>query len=196
MGKDYSALPYNHVRRQDRQVEDDSWIKGMLHRSPLAVLSTLFGGQPFINSNIFVYDEEQHLIYMHTARDGRTRSNVERDERVCFSVCEMGRLLPAKTAKEMSVEYSGVVIFGTAAIVVDQAEAQHGLKLLLDKYFPHLTYGEDYRSITTEELEQTTVYRIRIEQWSGKKKEAPADFPGAFFYGKVPPPAQSDPAAA
>jgi nitroimidazol reductase NimA-like FMN-containing flavoprotein (pyridoxamine 5'-phosphate oxidase superfamily) len=174
------------VRRRDRAVEDEAWIRAMLHRLPFGTLATVSEGQPFINTNLFVFDEPAHVIYMHTAREGRTRSNVEASEQVCFSISKMGRLLPAKTARGFSVEYASVVVFGRATIVTDEAEAKHGLQLLLDKYFPHLQPGEDYRPITTEELADTTVYRIQIEHWSGKKKEANADFPGAFFYGNAP----------
>ena len=42
------------------------------------------------------------------------------------------------------------------------------------------------RPITADELATTTVYRIRIDRWSGKQKVAPADFPGAFRYGEPP----------
>src|SRR5690606_1102922 len=110
------------------------------------------------------------------------RANVESDERVCFSVSEMGRLLPAPVALDFSVEYAGVVVFGRATVVTDRAEAERALQLLLDKYFPHLRPGRDYRPITPSELARTTVYRIQIEQWSGKKKEVAPDFPGAFWY--------------
>ncbi|MBA3534471.1 MAG: pyridoxamine 5'-phosphate oxidase family protein [Ardenticatenales bacterium] len=183
MARDYAAHPFNEVRRRDRMVEDEAWIVALLHRAPMGALATLYDGQPFINSNLFVYDEIAHVIYMHTARVGRTRANVEQAERVCFSVSEMGRLLPADTAKEFSVEYAGVVVFGQATVVSDPDEAYHALQILLDKYFPHLTPEQDYRATTAEELAQTSVYRIEIEQWSGKRKEVAADFPGAFFYG-------------
>src|SRR6185295_17978405 len=93
----------------------------------------------------------------------------------------------AATAKEFSVEYAGVVVFGRGEVVTDEAEARHGLQLLLDKYAPHLRPGRDYRPTTAEELAITTVYRIRIDRWSGKQKVAPADFPGAFRYGEPPP---------
>jgi uncharacterized protein len=76
------------------------------------------------------------------------------------------------------------VVFGQAALVEDEAEAYYGLQLLLDKYFPHLHPGEDYQAIQPAELARTSVFRIRIEAWSGKQKQAPADFPGAFWYGR------------
>ncbi len=183
MSKDYAALPVNDVRRSDRAVSDDDWIKSLLHRAPVGYLATVQGSQPFINSNLFVYDGAQHTIYMHTARVGRTQANVAAHESVCFTVSEMGRLLPADEALEFSVEYAGVVVFGTAVIVQDHEEAAHGLQILLDKYAPHLKPGQDYRPIMPEEIKRTAVYRIHIDSWSGKKKEVAPDFPGAFYYG-------------
>jgi nitroimidazol reductase NimA-like FMN-containing flavoprotein (pyridoxamine 5'-phosphate oxidase superfamily) len=180
--KDYGTLPVDHVRREDRAVNDEAWIKALLNRAAIGYLATVNDGQPFINSNLFVYDEAKHVIYMHTARVGRTRANVETHEKVCFTVSEMGRLLPAEEALEFSVEYAGVVAFGTAQVIEENAEMRHGLQLLLDKYFTHLQPGRDYRPIADEELKRTSVYRIDIEHWTGKRKQVEEDFAGAFWY--------------
>jgi hypothetical protein len=109
-------------------------------------------------------------------------------ERVAFSAAAMGRLLPAPEALEFSVEYSGVVVFGRGTIVEEAEEARHGLRALLEKYAPHLRYGEDYRATTDDELKRTAVYRIDIEAWSGKQKEVAEDFPGAFDFPSPPVP--------
>jgi len=166
-------------RRRDRAVTDDAWIRQRLHEAPTGVLATVSDGQPFVNSNLFVYDEAAHVLWMHTAATGRTRSNVDADERVCFTVFGMGRLLPADTALEFSVEYDGVVVFGRGQTVTDPDAARHGLQLLLDKYFPDLRPEQDYRAITDEELRRTAVYRIVIEEWSGKRKFEADEFEGA-----------------
>jgi nitroimidazol reductase NimA-like FMN-containing flavoprotein (pyridoxamine 5'-phosphate oxidase superfamily) len=183
--KDYAQLSKTEVRRSDRAVEDESWIRAQLHRAAVGILATAQDDQPFLNSNLFVYDEATHLIYMHTARVGRTAANLASEAKICFTVFEMGRLLPADEALEFSVEYSGVTVFGTAVTVTDPTEAKHGLQLLLDKYAPHLRPDEHYRGITPEELKRTAVYRINIHEWSGKKKEVAQDFPGAFYYRQV-----------
>lgn len=174
---------FTHVRRSDRAMTDDAWIADFLHRAAVGVLATASDGQPFINSNLFVYDAATHAIYLHTARTGRTRANVDAHEQVCFHVFEMGRLLPADTALEFSVEYGGVTVFGRARVVEDAEQARAGLQLLLDKYFAHLRPGEHYRPITDDELVRTALYRIDIEQWSGKRKAVAEDFPGAFWFG-------------
>ena len=187
MPKDFTTAPPNAVTRKDREVKDEAWIKALLHRAPVGILATVHDGQPFINTNLFVYDELAHALYMHTAKVGRTRTNVEADERVCFSAFEMGRLLPADEALEFSVEYASVVVFGRAGIIEDLEQARSALQLLLDKYAPHLTPGKDYRPPVVEEVRRTSVFRIDIESWSGKKKEVAADFPGAYRYESVQP---------
>ncbi|MCO5185969.1 MAG: pyridoxamine 5'-phosphate oxidase family protein [Anaerolineae bacterium] len=186
MTKDYTTLPATHMRRNDRAVIDEAWIRAMLHGAAVGTLATAHNDQPFLNSNLFVYDEAAHAIYIHTAATGRTRSNIAHNPLVCFTVFEMGRLLPASVALEFSVEYSSVVVFGRSAIVEDEKEATHALQHLLDKYAPHLTAGEDYRPPVPEELKRTAVFKITIDDWIGKRKVVAADFPGAFGYGTTP----------
>jgi nitroimidazol reductase NimA-like FMN-containing flavoprotein (pyridoxamine 5'-phosphate oxidase superfamily) len=174
--------PRVDMRRKDRQVTDEAWIRSFLHRTPLGVLATVQKGQPYLNPNLFVYDEPRHAIYMHSARIGRTHDNIDQDPQVCFSISEIGRLLPADEALEMSVEFSSVIVFGRARVVDDPEESAPMLQMLLNKYFSHLSPGRDYRPIQPEELKRTAVYCIQIEAWTGKRKQVEEDFPGAFYY--------------
>jgi nitroimidazol reductase NimA-like FMN-containing flavoprotein (pyridoxamine 5'-phosphate oxidase superfamily) len=172
--------PRSGIRRRDR-ARSDAWIRYLFEHAHMGFLATVGDGeQPFLNSNLFVYDRHDHAIYLHTHRTGRTRDNVETRTKVAFGVGVMGRILPAAVALEFSVEYAGVVAFGTISVVHDVREAKSALHKLLDKYAPHLRSGRDYRAVTDSELMRTSVYRIDIETWSGKEKSAAADFPGAF----------------
>jgi nitroimidazol reductase NimA-like FMN-containing flavoprotein (pyridoxamine 5'-phosphate oxidase superfamily) len=181
---DKQPTPINQPLRQDR-TKDDAWIRAYLKRVPFGMIATEYEGQPFLKPTTFVYDEIEHAIYIHGALVGRMRTNLERNPRVSFSIAEMGRLLPADTAMEVGVEYASVVVFGAAEVLSDADQARHGLQLLLDRYFPHLKSGIDYREIHPVELDQTAVYRIKIDSWSGKGEHKRPDFPGAFSY-KVP----------
>lgn len=174
--------PIHEVRRRDKAVTDEGWIKAFLHSGAWGALATVAEGQPFINTNLYVYDEGAHAIFLHTARAGRTRSNLENDGRVCFAVAEMGRILPNEIALEFSVEYAGVMVFGRGRVVEDDEEKARALQLLTDKYAPHLKAGRDYRPANQEELDRTSVFRVDIESWSAKRNEKEADFPGAFWY--------------
>jgi nitroimidazol reductase NimA-like FMN-containing flavoprotein (pyridoxamine 5'-phosphate oxidase superfamily) len=173
--------PINQPLRKDR-AKDDAWIKAFLQCVPFGMLATEYEGQPFIKPTLFVYDEAENSIYIHGALVGRMRTNLEANSRIGFCVAEMGRLLPADTAMEVGVEYASVVVFGKAEVLTDADQARHVLQLLLDRYFPHLKPGIDYREILPQELDITSVYRIRIDSWSGKEDHARQDFPGAFSY--------------
>ena len=170
------------VRRGDRAVHDETWLKEMMHTAATGVLATVADGQPFLNANLFVYDESRHAVYLHTARRGKTRDTIDGHDRVAFTVMELGRMLPADTALEFSSEYASVALFGRGSVVADPDEARDALQLLLDKYFADLTPGTDYRATTDDELKRTSVFRVDIEEWVGKRKRVNPEFPGARRY--------------
>lgn len=170
-------------------------MAAFLKRAPYGFLATVGpDAQPFLNANLFVFDDRSNgrRIYLHTHRTGRTRDNLEPTAeaapKVAFGAMAMGRLLPAPEALEFSVEYAGVIAFGTGHVVDDPEEARTALQILLDKYAPHLRPGTDYRPTTDAELRRTAVYRIDVETWSGKQKEADPDFPGAFALPRMTAP--------
>lgn len=170
------------IRRTSRAVNDDIWIKDFLKNTSYGTLAMVEDNQPFLNINTFAYDESENVIYFHGAQKGRTRSNIENNANVCYGISNIGRLLPAKSANEFSVEYSSVIIFGRVEIVRDKNEAEKGLSLLMEKYFPRYESGKDFQPVTEHDLKITSVYKIIIDEWSGKRKEVDPDFPGAFLF--------------
>ena len=75
----------SRVRRRDRG-KDEAWVRAFLTDAPYGYLATVDDvGQPYLNSNLFVYDAGRHCIYLHTHRTGRTRLNLEGGDRVAFS---------------------------------------------------------------------------------------------------------------
>ena len=158
------------IRRSDRAMLDVSSITKMLREGQVAFIATCHENQPFVLPNLYWFDSDRMTIYFHTAAEGRTRTNVENNSKVSASVAEMGKLLPADKAIEFSVEYSSVCVFGNARIVDTEEEAREALQGLLDKYFPDHKSGEDYRPITRDDINRTTVLAIEIESWSGKRK--------------------------
>jgi len=181
---DRNREPLIKIRRSNLAM-DDGWIREFLHRGGMSTMATSINGQPFLVTRNYAYDEDRNVLYMHGAKKGRTIENIQVNNSVCFTVNEMGRLLPADEALEVGIEYAGVIVFGRAYIVDDSKEAIHGLQLLLDKYFPHLASGADYEPISPESLKITAVFRIEIEFWSGKEKKVEDDFPGAFYFNEI-----------
>ena len=180
--KKYANTPRSQVRRADYAVRDEKWIKGVLAQGAYGVLATSHENQPFATPVNYVYIEEEHALYFHGARGGRTRANVALNPRVCFNVSEMGRLVPGETSSDFGVEYKSVTVFGSAELVEDAKEITQALLGLMAKYFPEHVPGEDYPLPMPEELKRTAVYKIKIEDWSAKRQVEEQDSPGAFHF--------------
>ncbi|GAB4504367.1 MAG: 5-nitroimidazole antibiotic resistance protein NimA [Anaerolineales bacterium] len=169
MSRDNTHQPPTAFQRLPEYTRNDDWIRAYLRTSRVAHIATLWDEQPFVTPTTFWFDEPKHRIIFHSNVAGRIRSNIERNPRVCLEASELGKLLPSNVALEFSLQYRSVMVFGTAHLLDDPAEKRAALYGLLQKYFPAMTAGKDYREITDKELRATSVYVIAIEAWSGKE---------------------------
>ena len=169
-------MPREHIgqnptafQRRPHLTKDDAWIREFINTAKVGHIATSVDGQPFINTSTFWYDEAGHQIVFHSNLAGRIRSNVEYNSKVSFEASVLGQMLPSNVALEFSLQYRSVVAFGTAQVVTDPEEARRLLYGLISKYFPTLKPGQEYREITEKELRATSVYVIKVEEWSGKE---------------------------
>lgn len=181
----HANSPRNQVRRTDYEVRDEKWIKGVLAQGAYGVLATSHENRPFATPVNYVYIEEDHALYFHGARVGRTRANMALNPQVCFNVSEMGRLVPGETSSDFGVEYKSVTVFGTAELVADEEDMIRALVSLMIKYFPKHVPGEDYPLPLPEELQRTAVYKIKVEEWSAKQLPEEQDNPEAFQFPPI-----------
>ena len=163
--------PTAHQRRA-HLTKDDAWIRTFLQQARIGHIATSVDGQAYINPTTFWYDAENHQIIFHSNVAARIRSNIEVNPKVSLEASELGKMLPSNVALEFSLQFRSVVVFGRARVISDPSEARRLLSGLLGKYFPHMTAGKEYRDITDKELRATSIYAIKIEEWSGKENWA------------------------
>lgn len=157
-------------RRRDRMVRDEAWIREMLQYSLFCTVASVSEGQPFLRPSAFVYNEDDHAIYIHGAHSGQTIDNVDADDRVCLCVYAVGAMRPHRRVFEGFQEQAGVIVFGSAVPVTDNDKKHQMMQALAEKHFPHLEKDIDYDPASQEEIDETTVLCIKIDQWSGKMK--------------------------
>jgi len=169
MPRDYTNRSPTAFQRLPEYKRDDEWIRAFLHEAKVGHIASSRDGQPFLNPSTFWFDEANHQIIFHSNMAGRVRSNIETNPRLCFEASELGKMLPSNVALEFSLQYRSVVVFGTARLITDPAEARRVLYGLIRKYFPVMKPGQEFREITDKELRATSVYALQIEEWSGKE---------------------------
>ena len=172
MPRNYTNQAPVAFQRRPHLTRDDDWIRAFLQEVKVGHIATSSDGQSFINPTTFWYDEANHRIVFHSNVAGRVRSNIESNPKVSLEASDLGRFLPSNVALEFSLQFRSVVVFGTARLVTDPAEARRLLYGLIGKYFPKMTVGKEYREITEKELRATSIYAIQIETWSGKENWA------------------------
>lgn len=169
MPRDYKNQAPSALQRLSEYIRADEWIRAFLHAAKVGHIATARDDQPFLNPSTFWFDEANHQIVFHSNVTGRNRSNIESNSRVCFEACELGKMLPSNVALEFSLQFRSVVLFGTVRILNDPDEMRRVMYGLIQKYFPAMSAGQEYREITDKELRRTSVYAITIEEWSGKE---------------------------
>ncbi len=169
MPRDYTNQHPTAFQRLPEYTRDDDWIRAFLRTARVGHIASSRDGQPFLNPSTFWFDEENHQIIFHSNVAGRIRSNIETNPRLCFETSELGKMLPSNVALEFSLQFRSVIVFGTARLVTDPEEARHVLYGLIRKYFPSMKPGQEFREITDKELRTTSVYALKIEEWSGKE---------------------------
>ena len=174
------------VRRKKSEMKDESQIKSLLHSAPFGHMASVHGSQPFLIPLIYVYVEEDHAVYFHGAPVGRTRANIELNPNVCFNVTRFGRVLLADTISKFNIEYNSATIFGKASRIDEHKEKEQILILLAEKFSPHFSYGEDYPKLSDDDIKTTAIFKIKIEEWSGKQNEEASDFKNAYTYPNFP----------
>jgi hypothetical protein len=169
MPRDYENESPTAFQRLPEYQRDDAWIRAFLRQAKVGHIASAQNGQPFVNPTTFWFDETYHQIIFHSNVAGRIRSNIESNPRVCFEASELGKMLPSNVALEFSLQFRSVVVFGDANLVTDPEEVRRVMYGLIHKYFPRMTAGKEFREITDKELKRTSVYAIKIEEWSGKE---------------------------
>jgi len=164
-----SENPSIKKMRHREFARDDKWIVDFLRQAQIGHIATRSGEQPYITPTLFWYDSEKHEIYFHSNISGHVRTNAETHPQVCFEASRAGKLLPSNIALEFSLQYESVIAFGEIRLVEDDDEKERLLYGLIEKYFPTMTPGDEYRPITENELKRTSVYGIAIHSWSGKR---------------------------
>jgi nitroimidazol reductase NimA-like FMN-containing flavoprotein (pyridoxamine 5'-phosphate oxidase superfamily) len=150
------------MRRSDRQITDKIAIDGIIKRCTVCRLGMSDNGQPYIVPLSFGYDSS--FLYFHAALAGRKVDILKQNNRVCF---EFDRLLEVSTADQAcnwSMKYESVIGFGVAEMMEDADAKTAALNCIMQQY------SGDNWTFTEQALSSTAVYRIRIEEISGKAR--------------------------
>jgi nitroimidazol reductase NimA-like FMN-containing flavoprotein (pyridoxamine 5'-phosphate oxidase superfamily) len=126
-------------------------------------------GQPFVIPTGYARDGDK--LYLHGSQASRMLRNLANGIDACVTVTIVDGLVLARSAFHHSMNYRSVLVFGRATLVDEREEKLAALLALSE----HIVRGRwnDVREPTEEELIQTTVLCLPLDEASAKIRTGP-----------------------
>lgn len=161
------------MRKHEREVTGDPAVLEMLQRCPYLTLAIRTEGAPYCVPLNFGAELAGGLpvVYFHCAKEGAKLEALRACGEVSFAAANMLRVFnKGKAPCGYTTDYESVCASGRAYIVTDEAERLHGLNVLMR----HYTGGEfAAEAFDARALSLTTVVKIEVERWTGKRLVRP-----------------------
>jgi nitroimidazol reductase NimA-like FMN-containing flavoprotein (pyridoxamine 5'-phosphate oxidase superfamily) len=116
------------MQKKEREVKDRTKIKHLLKKCKYATISMCRGGEPYIVSLNYGFDEDKNILYFHSANLGLKIDIIRENPIVCGTVVEdLGYVNNACSHK-----YRSIVFWGEMMVVQGIEEKKHGFEVLLN----------------------------------------------------------------
>ena len=155
------------MRRKDREMPR-SFALALADKCAYAVLATVNpDGSPYCIPLSMA--REGDWLYFHSAKEGHKIDNLRHSSRVCVSCVGDVKIIPG----DFSTEFESAVINGTVSEVTDRQEKIRALRLISERYTPDNMPAFD--EAIQKSLEITGIWKIHIDEISGKRKKLDKD---------------------
>lgn len=154
-----------HMRRQDRQINDEGEIAEILKKCRYAAIAMCSGGVPYIVTLSYGYDEQKKVLYMHTGLKGHKIDILRDNPAVCATVIDdQGYIMD-----ECGHGYRSVVIEGKITFVEKLEEKISGMETILNHLEENPTIVRE-RSLKNPDIYSgISILRLEMETITGKK---------------------------
>ncbi len=161
--KPYTIEKSTAMRRKERR-EDENFAFEVLDKADFAVLSMIDAdGLPYCLPISAVRIGER--LYFHSAMNGRKAEAMSKDPNVCITAA-----VDVVSAEDKFTTYfKSAVVRGKAVKVTDDEEKITVLKAICERFTP--SNMADFEKAVKMSLPRTAVWRVDIENATGKQKK-------------------------
>ncbi len=164
---DLAATPRTDVRRlPERGSYDRAAINAVLDEAMICHVGFVADDGPVVIPTIHARAGE--TLYLHGSPASRMLRAVKRGIDVCVTVTLLDGLVLARSAFHHSMNYRSVVVFGTAAEVVDREQKLAGMRAITERVVPGR--WDDARQPNEAEFKGTTVLELPLSEASLKTR--------------------------
>lgn len=155
------------MRRKDREMPWE-FAEQVADKCEWAVLSLVEAdGSPYCVPISIV--REDGAVYFHTSKQGRKIDALRANPKVCMACVGDTK----RAVHEFTTEFESAVLRGIAEEVTEEEEKLHVMRLLCEHHVP--THMDAFEEEVARSIPQTGVWKIRIQELTGKRKKIGKD---------------------
>ncbi|MGE4508141.1 MAG: pyridoxamine 5'-phosphate oxidase family protein [Eubacteriaceae bacterium] len=153
---------FPEMRRFKQQVSESDCQKILTEEKRAAFSVIGHDGYPYTIPINFYYDENDHRIYLHSAKAGHKMDALKNCDKVCLTTWNQG----FKKDGDWEWNATSVVVFGKIKFVEDQRLISDRLRKMASKYYPN--QAEVEAGMTSPAFNHVQMLAIEIEHMTGK----------------------------
>ena len=156
------------MRRKDREITDINDKIAVIAKCNVCRLGLSDNNYPYVIplNYGYTFENEKLSLYFHSAKEGKKIEIIQKNNNACFEVDCDGKLIEGEKACNYSYEFKSIIGTGKIIFLETSGEKTAGLNILMK----HQTGKEITHNFTEDELSNICVYKMTVEEFTGKQK--------------------------
>jgi len=149
------------MRRKEKEITDRKIIENILSRSETCRVAFFDSEFPYIVPLNYGYHD--NVIYIHSAPEGKKIDLVKRNNKVCFEIDYLSRIIKDEQSCKWTIKYQSVIGYGTIEIISDFEQKIKGLEIIMKHY------GKYNNEFKPDQVDRMVILKLTIESLTGKQ---------------------------
>ncbi len=149
------------MRRKEKEITDIKSIEEIIDKANVCRLAMSIDDYPYVVPVNFGYQDK--IIYFHSAKEGKKVDILKQNNKVCFEFDIDHELVESEKGCNWGMKFRSVIGFGKTSFIEKTEKKQKALKIIMQQY------TAKQFDFPTKQLNNTLVWKIVIEQITGKK---------------------------
>ena len=157
------------MRRKDKEITAANDKLNIVGKCKICRIGLSENNIPYIIPLNYGYEFENNTLtlFFHSAKAGKKMDIIKNNNIACFEVDCDNRLIEGEKACDYSYAYKSIIGFGKIIFIEDMNEKIDAL----NKIMRHQSEKETDFVFSDEKLKNITVYKMVVEEFTGKQKE-------------------------
>ena len=156
------------MRRKDREITEADEKIAIINKCKICRLGLSENNFPYVIplNYGYVFEMDKLTLFFHGAKEGKKIGIIQNNNNACFEIDCDGKPIEGEKPCDYGYEFKSIIGFGKIFFLETNDEKTNGLNILMR----HQTGKEIEYNFTEDELSNVCVFKMSVEEFTGKQK--------------------------